>query len=194
MNDPVLPEYAGNPFIARLPSPMSVHEALAALTDLPAYSPDERRYPAHLRCHCIQRLARYFDPMNRHLTLESRIGALIRQGYIGRNPNTTDFIQRLHNDHERVIQRDLHASLYPVETTASGFALIGCSGIGKSRSIDRILRLYAAHTFARARTGHFQRPVYIAGDGHMGPQCIGLEHHPYTSSLRRERQARAVGD
>ncbi len=142
MTDPVLPEYAKNPFIARLPQPMSLQDAVATLTDLPAYSAAERQYPSHLRCHCIQRLARYFDPMNRHLALEQRIGALIRQGYIGRDPNTTDFIHRLHNNHERVIQRDLNANLYPVETTASGFALIGCSGIGKSRSTDRILRLY----------------------------------------------------
>lgn len=82
MTDPMLPEYANNPFIARLPPLMSQQEALATLTDLPAYSIAERRYPAHLRCHCIQRLARYFDPMNRHLTLEHRISALIRQGYI----------------------------------------------------------------------------------------------------------------
>ena len=60
MTDPILPEYAGNPFIARLPPPMSVQDVLAELTDLPAYSPDERHYPAHLRCHCIRRLARYF--------------------------------------------------------------------------------------------------------------------------------------
>ncbi len=142
MTDPILPEYAGNPFIAHLPPPMSLQGALAALTDLQAYSPDERHYPAHLRCHCIQRLARYFDPANRHLALEGRIGALIRQGYVGSNPNIADFIHRLHNNRERVIRCDLDAGVYPVETTASGFTLIGCSGIGKSRSIDGILRLY----------------------------------------------------
>lgn len=142
-----LSEYADNPFIARLPPPLSVAEALDALTELPSYDPTERGYAAHLRCHCIQRLARYFDPMNRHLVLEQRIGALIRQGYIGRNPHTTDFIHRLHNNHERMIQRNLDAVLHPVETTASGFALIGVSGIGKSRSIDRILRPYPQTIF-----------------------------------------------
>lgn len=140
--DPVLPEYRDNPFIACLPAPLSVPDALAKLTDLPPYSEAERQYPAHLRCHCIQRLARYFDPLSRHLSLEQRIGALIRQGYVGRNPNTTDYLHRLHNNYERVRHRDLGAQIHPVETTASGFALIGCSGIGKSRSVDRILRLY----------------------------------------------------
>lgn len=142
MPDRDLPEYANNPFIACLPRPLSTEEALKALTDFPTYDPAERRYPAHLRCHCVQRLRRYFDPMARHLTLEERVGALIRQGYIGRNPNTTDFIHRLHNNHARVVSRNLETVLHPVETTASGVALIGCSGIGKSRSVERILRLY----------------------------------------------------
>ncbi|WP_138471788.1 ATP-binding protein [Poseidonocella sp. HB161398] len=142
MPDPELPEYAGNPFISSLPPPLSAEQAIAALTDLPAHSPVERTYPAHLRLHCVQRLGRYFDPLSRHLTLEAHIGALIRQGYIGRNPHTTDFIHRLHNSHARVIARNLDTLRHPVETTASGVALIGCSGIGKSRSIARILRLY----------------------------------------------------
>jgi len=142
MTDPSLPEYAGNPFIAALPPPLGTSEAFTALMDLPGHDPKERGYPAHLRCHCVQRHMRYFDPLSRHLELESRIGFLIRQGYIGRNPETTDYIQRLRNNHERVLRRDLHVTKHPVETTASGFALIGCSGIGKSRSVDRILRLY----------------------------------------------------
>ena len=78
MSEPILSEYADNPFICSLPPPMSVNDALSVLTDLPAYSASERTYPAHLRCHCIQRLGRYFDPMSRHLALEQRIGVLIR--------------------------------------------------------------------------------------------------------------------
>lgn len=141
--EPLLPEYAGNPFIARLPPPLSATSAIEALTDLPEFEHKERLYPAHLRIHCIQRLARYFDPLSRHLALEQRVGALIRQGYIGRNPHTTDYIHRLHNNHERLMRRSLEiAPPHPVETTASGFALIGASGIGKTRSVDRILRLY----------------------------------------------------
>ncbi len=139
---PDLPEYRQNPFISRLPPVLAVEDALSALTDLPVYQDEERRYPAHLRSHCILRLGRYFDPMERQLQLESRFAALLRQGYVGRNPNTTDYLHRLQNGYERVVQRDLQASSHPVESTAFGFALIGCSGIGKSRSVERVLRLY----------------------------------------------------
>lgn len=102
MTEPALPEYAGNPFIAALPPPLGTSAAFAALMDLPNHDPKERGYPAHLRCHCVQRLMRYFGPLSRHLELESRIGFLIRLGYIGRNPETTDYILRLRNNHERV--------------------------------------------------------------------------------------------
>ncbi|WP_448208571.1 ATP-binding protein [Azospirillum sp. sgz302134] len=139
---PELPEYRDNSFINRLPPVMSIAEALRNLTRLPIHSDEERQYPAHLRCHCLQRLGRYFVPLERHLQLEVRLSALIRQGYVGRNPNTTDYLHRLHNDHERVLKKDLSAVIHPVETTASGFALIGCSGIGKSKSVERILQLY----------------------------------------------------
>lgn len=138
---PDLPEYRDNPFISRLPPVLVLENALSALTDLPIYREEERRYSAHLRSHCILRLKRYFDPMERQLQLETRFAALLRQGYVGRNPNTTDYLHRLQNGYERVVRRDLQASCHPVESTASGFALIGCSGIGKSRSIERVLRL-----------------------------------------------------
>lgn len=147
MADPDLPEYAKNPFVSCLPPPMSTEQPIQTLTEFPSYSPAERNYPAHLRLHCVQRLGRYFDPMGRHLTLEAHVSALIRQGYIGRNPHTTDFIHRLHNNHARVVTRNLDTLRHPVETTASGVALIGCSGIGKSKSIDRILRQYPQTIF-----------------------------------------------
>lgn len=139
---PELPEYRDNPFINRLPPVLSIPDALRNLTQLPLHREEERQYPAHLRCHCLQRLGRYFVPLERHLQLEVRLSALIRQGYVGRNPNTTDYLYRLHNDYERVLKKDLSATIHPVETTASGFALIGCSGIGKTRSVERILHLY----------------------------------------------------
>ncbi|CAO3402371.1 ATP-binding protein [Azospirillum palustre] len=139
---PPLPEYRDNPFIARLPAVLSPRQSARALIDLPAYSEAERSYPAHFRFHCLQRLTTYFDPLPQQIELELLMSMLIRQGYLGRNPNTTDFIHRLHNDHERTIRKDVHARLHPVESTASGFALVGVSGIGKTRSVQRILRLY----------------------------------------------------
>jgi len=139
---PSLPEYRDNPFINRLPDLLATDESVRAMIDLPTHSDAERRYPSHFRCHCLLRLSNYFDPLERQIEFQLLVSMLIRQGYLGRDPTTTDFLHRLHNDHERVLRRDIQARLHPVESTASGIAMIGVSGIGKTRSVQRVLRLY----------------------------------------------------
>lgn len=176
---PELPEYRDNPFINRLPPILSIPGALRTLTRLPIHRDEERQYPSHLRCHCLQRLTRYFVPLERHLQLEVRLSALIRQGYVGRNPTTTDYLHRLHNDHERVLKKDLSAAIHPVETTASGFALIGCSGIGKSKSVERILHLYPK-TIAHQEPFSLEQVVWLKLEcphkGSVKQLCISFFH------------------
>jgi len=49
---------------------------------------------------------------------------------------------RLQDGHERILQRSLTAVRHAVRSSASSIALIGCSGVGKSKSIERILERY----------------------------------------------------
>lgn len=139
---PLLPEYRDNPFINRLPAEMSKQQALDFLDDPPAFSPQERQYPAHVRLQCLYRLRRCFVPLEYHLLLESAFSALLRQGYVNRNPLTTDYIRRLRDGHERIIARNLQAATNPVRSSAEGFALLGASGTGKSTAIGRVLEYY----------------------------------------------------
>ncbi len=136
----MLPEYDGNPFISGLPALQTQIELIQALEARPMFHEKERQYPYYVRKHCLLRLTRYFEPMQRQIQLAERFGMLLRQGYIGRNPLTHDYIHHLQNGIERIEANDLMAStLYAVENTAMSFALIGCSGMGKSRSIEKIL-------------------------------------------------------
>jgi hypothetical protein len=137
-----LPEYRDNPLIAKLPPLLSAAGAWHALADPPRFHVSEREFAAHIRAHCIQRLGCYFEPLERHLQLEAAFAALLRQGYLSRNIRTHDYIRRLQDGHERVAQKDLLAFRHPVRSTASSFALIGCSGIGKTKAIERVLELY----------------------------------------------------
>ena len=140
---PMLPEYQNNPFIAKLPPLLSQQDMLKALGSIPELNERERSYPAQLRKHCIMRLGRYFEPLERQLQLAERFGMLLRQGYIGRNPLTHDYIRHLQNGAERIEAKSLHiATRHPVENTATSFALTGCSGIGKSKSIEKVLHQY----------------------------------------------------
>lgn len=137
-----LPEYAGNPFIARLPPIHSAAEWFGRLETLPRHEDDDRLRPAHQRIHCVARLQSYFDPNERHLALASRIDLMIRQGYLGRNPLTTSYYQRLKNDQARIVRKDLAAEAVAMTSTASSLTLIGVSGMGKTISTTRILHRY----------------------------------------------------
>ena len=138
-----LPEYASNPFIAAMPPLMSTRELVKALSSPPHFDAKERSYPATLRKHCVLRLGRMFHPMARQIQLAERIGMLIRQGYIGRNPANNDYIAHLQDGAERIAQGSLTActSKHAVSTAAS-LALAGCSGAGKSQTVERTLALY----------------------------------------------------
>lgn len=140
---PVLSEYADNPFISKLPPLRSQREYLDLLAARPAFDEWERTYPAHIRKHCIVRLVHYFEPLARQVELAERLDMLVRQGYIGRNPQTHDYIRHLHAGAERSEARSLDAQIKEtVRNTAASFALTGCSGVGKTKSVDRVLHLY----------------------------------------------------
>lgn len=142
-DETALPEYEANPFIASLPPLLPQHKVFSALASRPEFQERERRYPAQIRKHCIMRLGRYFEPLERQFQLFERFGMLLRQGYIGRNPLTHNYIRHLQNGAERIEAKSLSApTRQPVENTATSFALIGCSGIGKSKSIEKVLHQY----------------------------------------------------
>lgn len=138
-----LPEYENNPFISHLPELQSQRQLQDALAARPPYDANERNYSASLRKHCIMRLGRYFEPLERQIQLAERFGLLLRQGYVGRNPLKHDYISHLQNGVERIEAKSLNvATRLPVENTASSFALTGCSGIGKSKAIEKVLHQY----------------------------------------------------
>lgn len=138
-----LPEYASNPFIACLPPLQSRMQMTQMLIKRPIFNEIERTYPAYYRKHCVLRLARCFEPLDRHVQFAERFDMLLRQGYLDRNPETGDYMQRLQNSYER--KRRFEAGLPPLEifeSFASTFALLGASGNGKSRTVGWVLRRY----------------------------------------------------
>ncbi|WP_138473142.1 ATP-binding protein [Poseidonocella sp. HB161398] len=137
-----LPEYGENAFIAALPEILSAAEAFRFLRNMPSYDPIERTLPRHLRVHCLMRLDRYLNPNERHISLERTIDVTIRQGYIGRNPNSKEYFKRIHNHYEKCRTGNMDFNDIPMESTARGISLIGLSGMGKTKSVQRILHRY----------------------------------------------------
>ncbi|MGJ8526009.1 Transposon Tn7 transposition protein TnsC [Halomonadaceae bacterium LMG 33818] len=143
-HDQQLVEYQENPLIRALPPVPEIKQVVKELRLLPDYDPAESCFPGHLRVHALCRLLHhFFQPMNHHLALEQKISLMIRQGYIGRNPENGAFYQHLQNGFRRVEEENLDAAVYQsTVSTALCISLFGCSGSGKSRTLERILGMY----------------------------------------------------
>ncbi|WP_243098233.1 ATP-binding protein [Serpentinicella alkaliphila] len=143
-----LEEYKRNPLIEGLPPILNKEEVFNKIINEPAYSNGERLLKENLRIHCILRLTDYVEPLTTHLDLERRISTMIRRGYVGRNPTSINHLKFINNLSDMKKKHDnspIEEKLLVLEqrnSFASGFSLIGMSGIGKTTAINRILLTY----------------------------------------------------
>jgi len=132
------------------------------LDDPVAFDEAERQAPAHIRSHCSLRLRRFYQPLPQHLDLALRIDEIIRQGYVGRNPNNAErgeLLQKLYRDGQNGSGETTNYSTYePI----SSISLIGASGMGKSTTTERILSRYPQLLFHKAQGLH--QVVYMKLD------------------------------
>lgn len=103
---------------------------------------------AEYRLHCVMRLLKYFQPMARHLELEQKVSRVVRYGYVGRNPLLPDYKARLRELKKSLVaefaaeKEELKHRVNDEDTPASGFTVIGVSGVGKTTGLKKILKLY----------------------------------------------------
>lgn len=130
-------EYRGNPLIEALPPILSEEAAAEAMANFPEIpSETERQGPKEIRLHNIDRLNRLVQPLPIYLEMENVVSTIIRSGYVGRNPMSTQTWRHLYGlSAERGIATEF-------ASTASTFSLVGLSGIGKSTMLNSILKLY----------------------------------------------------
>jgi hypothetical protein len=87
------------------------------------------------------RIAEFVQPLSVHLDVESRFSRMIRHGYKARNPLGAAFTRRLRNAN-MLKPNSLENQEEIISSSASGFSIIGISGIGKSTTVARNLLLY----------------------------------------------------
>lgn len=138
----IIPEYRGNPLIEALPDIWSTDEVIERLSESAEYHDGERMLDAQYRLHCIQRIFRYFQPLEQHIDIEQRLSRCIRQGYLGRNPMGAEYAGVLSSGYDTMKDRSGYGAMRGVRSNASGFTIIGISGVGKSTAMDRVLSLY----------------------------------------------------
>jgi len=169
-----LSEYQENPFISAMPPIPETNEVVTLLQLFPSFDPQEILLDGRIRAHAIARLLHgFFQPLSPHLVLENKISLIIRQGYIGRNPADGSWYTHLQNGYRRVEEEDLDAVAYQgAYSTASSLPLFGCSGSGKTRTLERVLGMYP-HCLHHAKY-NITQVVYLKIDCPIDGDLDGL--------------------
>lgn len=144
-----LPEHESNPFCRSVTPPKSMEDQFRRLRLKPKHSVEERAYPPHLRRFCVLRLRDYMDPLGRQLDLAERLDMAILSGYVGRNPKTLEYRRGLIASAETLNRADAKADArktFAPRTRQSesmiGFSILGCPGMGKTVTVERVLQSY----------------------------------------------------
>ncbi len=139
-----IPEFECNPLLEALPPLWDMEQVMKRLNQKPEFKDIDRERPDKERLMLIQTALRFFVPLDVHLDLEQRISSVIRLGYLSRNPFSKEYWEKIKNKLETFDQYDdqYESADKDPSWTASGFTVVGMSGVGKSRSILRILDLY----------------------------------------------------
>jgi len=148
-------DYKGNPLIEALPPIMTEEQIEEKVSFLPKQYVKEKDLLNHLRAHCLMRGMKIFVLCDRHFELERNISLMIRNGYIARNPVNGSLKRHILDCYERVQAGDINArTCHNTISTAISTSLIGCSGIGKSTALGRLLGLYPQVIY------HKEEPLY----------------------------------
>lgn len=138
-----LPEHQAHPFTRVLPPILSAQEWVDKMAQTITFHPDEREYPAKLRKHCVLRLRHFFLPMARQVSLAETLDLMLRDGYMGRDPVQRGYALRLAGGVAAVMTAsNAPTFVAPFESTAICLAILGVSGAGKTRALERALGYY----------------------------------------------------
>lgn len=138
-SDQVIEEYKGNPLIEALPPIYSKEEVIAKLSYYPIFDVSEREMESHHRFHLIQRLFNIYQVFPNALFLNEKIGTIIRQGYIGRNPLKPEFARGFTEGFPKIQNGN---QIWINDTSPKSMSIIGISGSGKTSTMTRILQGY----------------------------------------------------
>lgn len=136
--------YKGNPFIEALPEILEPEQVVKSLHGKIDFNQSDCQASSSVRAHLIsQMMGQFFHPINRHIDLEKKLSIMIRQGYVGRNLKDGSLNTRLQNGYERLMSGKDDVIEFPqVNSTALSLAFIGCSGSGKTTTLNKILSTY----------------------------------------------------
>ncbi|AIQ20647.1 hypothetical protein H70357_31130 [Paenibacillus sp. FSL H7-0357] len=153
------PMHQHNVYIAALPPILSTKEAAVQLRLEPAYLESEREQAPEYRQHAVQRVSNLIQPTPNQLDLHQRISRVIRGGYVTRNPLSAEWTKQLRSAYPELKWDGEDDYTKPVlSSAATGFSIVGTSGVGKTKSVERVLAYYPQLIVHHEYNGHrFER-------------------------------------
>ena len=131
-----VPHFSGNPLIEALPAALDPDDLLSALMVAPTYSAEHKDLSVAERLQMLKSLSTFMFPMERHFAFTSELDSMLRNGYVGREPSTPEFVRRMQNIYEgRQAGTQDHKAETDDEAPQLSMILMGVSGMGKTRAI-----------------------------------------------------------
>ncbi|HEU5374079.1 MAG TPA: ATP-binding protein [Ktedonobacteraceae bacterium] len=138
--DQKIPCFQGNPLTEALPPSAEKEDIFKRMRIRPLYEELHRHYTREERLLLLGHGKRFFEPLSMNFNLASRFDSILRHGYVGRNPLCLGAYREAREKLEQAIQNPLRRDL-PLDFNL-GLTMIGISGIGKSRALERVSALY----------------------------------------------------
>lgn len=131
--DQIPTQYRRNPFIEALPPIKNEDDLYMDMLKAPFYSVDEIEQPKEAKQYSLNKIFAYFQPLDMHTKYAYKLDGMIREGYVGRNP-----LKRINPALTAENPLDNSDDYDSVKSAA----FVGISGIGKTTSTKRILKMY----------------------------------------------------
>ena len=137
-----IPALSGNPLIEALPERLEPTEAITAMMERKEYLPSQRKGNDKDRLSNVQNILRLYQPSEKDVELYYQIVRCLYWGYVDRNPLAGGFATMVNEEFKAFRGNEVSVQYSSFHPVASGFALIGISGLGKSSAIRKCLSLF----------------------------------------------------
>jgi hypothetical protein len=135
-------KYKGNKLIEALPSITSVSECLDAIQYLPPFDLEDRNLSLVERHQLLGNLVNLMIPLERHAELAMAMDSMLRNGYVGREPETAQRAKRFQIIYDKQKSGETFRQSATTRTPQISASLIGLSGMGKTTLVQRFLAAY----------------------------------------------------
>ena len=160
-------EWVGNEYIECLGDPASTRDLARLMSYRPPYDRSERTHSTTNRRMYLRRLKRVYVPLTAQHSIAQTLGEMIRSGYEHRAPAKPEFHGYLQDLYDRKMSGGTVESAPDLDPICDSYAIIGISGVGKTRLVRRALAQFPKYVL-HPKLGLHSIPYIIVECPHNG--------------------------